>query len=58
MLFFSKDALIIDLEDSVLPAEKPAARAEVGRWMSSVTWGDKTVCVASNGSGDFLVMYW
>ena len=42
------DALIIDLEDSVLPAEKPAARAEVGKWMASTNWGDKTVCVRIN----------
>lgn len=42
------DALIIDLEDSVLPAEKPAARAEVGKWMASTHWGDKTVCVRIN----------
>eukprot|EP00913_Durusdinium_trenchii_P026066 g24453.t1 len=42
------DALIIDLEDSVLPAEKPAARADVARWMSSIQWGQKTVCVRIN----------
>lgn len=42
------DALIIDLEDSVLPAEKPAARVEVGKWMTSTQWGDKTVCVRIN----------
>ena len=42
------DALIIDLEDSVLPAEKPQARADVGKWMASTHWGDKTVCVRIN----------
>jgi len=42
------DALIIDLEDSVLPAEKPQARADVGKWMASTQWGDKTVCVRIN----------
>eukprot|EP00439_Symbiodinium_sp_Y106_P078842 s741_g17.t1 len=38
------DALIIDLEDSVLPAEKASAREEVSKWMTSTDWGSKTVC--------------
>eukprot|EP00440_Ansanella_granifera_P059767 gb/GFBE01064778.1/.p1 GENE.gb/GFBE01064778.1/~~gb/GFBE01064778.1/.p1 ORF type:complete len:471 (+),score=111.24 gb/GFBE01064778.1/:1-1413(+) len=42
------DALIIDLEDSVLPADKPAAREAVSRWMTDTNWGNKTVCVRIN----------
>ncbi|CAE7570791.1 mcl2 [Symbiodinium natans] len=42
------DALIIDLEDSVLPAEKASAREEVSKWMTSTQWGSKTVCVRIN----------
>lgn len=44
----SADALILDLEDSVVLADKPAARAEVGRWMGAVDFGEKTVCVRIN----------
>jgi len=32
----------------VLPAEKAAAREEVSKWMTSVQWGNKTVCVRIN----------
>eukprot|EP00930_Biecheleria_cincta_P074075 TRINITY_DN61300_c0_g1_i1.p1 TRINITY_DN61300_c0_g1~~TRINITY_DN61300_c0_g1_i1.p1 ORF type:complete len:470 (-),score=100.37 TRINITY_DN61300_c0_g1_i1:56-1465(-) len=42
------DALIIDLEDSVLPADKPAARDAVSRWLSETHWGDKAVAVRIN----------
>lgn len=42
------DALIIDLEDSVLPGEKASARVEVGKWMKAVDWKEKTVCVRIN----------
>lgn len=42
------DALIIDLEDSVLPADKPAARKAVSSWLTNTDWGTKTVCVRIN----------
>lgn len=42
------DALILDLEDSVAPADKSAARKEVARWMDSVDFGKKTVLVRIN----------
>lgn len=42
------DALIIDLEDSVTPAEKINARREVARWLDTVNFGSKTVCVRIN----------
>jgi len=42
------DALIIDLEDSVLPADKPAARESVSQWMTTTDWGSKTVAVRIN----------
>jgi len=42
------DALILDLEDSVSPADKPAARKEVSRWLDNIDFGKKTVCVRIN----------
>lgn len=42
------DALIVDLEDSVAPADKLAARLEVSRWMETVDFGTKTCCVRIN----------
>lgn len=42
------DALILDLEDSVNPVDKPAARKEVSRWLESRDFGAKTVCVRIN----------
>jgi len=42
------DALILDLEDSVAPADKPTARKEVCRWLDDVDFGAKTVLVRIN----------
>mmetsp|Transcript_109044 Transcript_109044/g.326149 ORF Transcript_109044/g.326149 Transcript_109044/m.326149 type:complete len:466 (+) Transcript_109044:54-1451(+) len=42
------DALILDLEDSVTPADKPAARREVRRWLDCTDFGNKSVCVRIN----------
>lgn len=42
------DAIIIDLEDSVAPADKLTARKEVSRWLDSTDFGSKTVCVRIN----------
>jgi len=42
------DALILDLEDSVTPAGKPAARKEVAQWLDNVDFGSKTVLVRIN----------
>lgn len=42
------DALIIDLEDSVLLADKPDARREVSRWLDCTDFGKKAVCVRIN----------
>jgi len=42
------DALILDLEDAVAPADKPAARREVGRWLDCTDFGNKSVCVRIN----------
>lgn len=40
------DAVIIDLEDAVPPAEKPTARAAVAQWLSP----ERPVLVRANGS--------
>lgn len=42
------DTLILDLEDSVAPAEKPQARIEVSRWLEEADFGGKEVCVRIN----------
>lgn len=42
------DGLILDLEDSVVPADKPAARREVSRWLETADFGSKTVLVRIN----------
>jgi malyl-CoA/(S)-citramalyl-CoA lyase len=43
------DVVNLDLEDSVAPADKPAARANVIRAIGEVDWGRKTVSVRING---------
>jgi citrate lyase subunit beta/citryl-CoA lyase len=42
------DAIILDLEDAVAPAEKPAARAALARAVPSVRQGGADVCVRIN----------
>lgn len=42
------DALILDLEDSVLPDDKPEARKKVGQWLDSWDFKGKVVCVRIN----------
>lgn len=41
------DAVIVDLEDAVAPADKEAAREALGRWLASA--GEATVIVRVNG---------
>jgi malyl-CoA/(S)-citramalyl-CoA lyase len=43
------DVINLDLEDSVPPADKPAARANVIRAIDAVDWGTKTLSVRING---------
>lgn len=43
------DVVNLDLEDSVAPADKAAARANVVRALSEVDWGRKTLSVRING---------
>jgi malyl-CoA/(S)-citramalyl-CoA lyase len=43
------DVINLDLEDSVSPADKPAARAAVIEAIGSVDWGNKTLSVRING---------
>jgi citrate lyase subunit beta/citryl-CoA lyase len=43
------DSLILDLEDAVAPAMKPAARENVRKAMSNLAFGDKEVGVRING---------
>lgn len=43
------DVINLDLEDSVAPADKAAARANVIQAISDVDWGNKTVSVRING---------
>jgi citrate lyase subunit beta/citryl-CoA lyase len=42
------DMVFLDLEDSVAPLEKPAARGKVVKAISEGDWGDKVVCVRIN----------
>jgi len=48
------DAVFLDLEDSVLPEQKVAARASVVAALNSIDWRDKTVCVRINELGTDL----
>ncbi len=43
------DVINLDLEDSVPPADKPAARANVIEAVGAVDWGTKTLSVRING---------
>ncbi|MGF1658803.1 MAG: HpcH/HpaI aldolase/citrate lyase family protein [Rubrimonas sp.] len=43
------DVINLDLEDSVSPADKPAARANIVRAISEIDWGTKTLSVRING---------
>ncbi len=43
------DVINLDLEDSVSPADKPQARANIIEAISSVDWGRKTLSVRING---------
>ena len=43
------DVINLDLEDSVSPADKPEARANVIKAISDVDWGKKTLSVRING---------
>ena len=43
------DVVNLDLEDSVAPADKPAARANIIAAISGVDWGRKTLSVRING---------
>ncbi len=45
------DAVIIDLEDAVPPQERPAARANVARWLSA----DRPVLIRITGPEDFFL---
>ena len=47
------DAVILDLEDSVPPAERPAARAEIGEWLAEAgATPTPAVCVRINGPSE------
>ena len=43
------DVINLDLEDSVAPADKPQARANIIKAISEVDWGTKTLSVRING---------
>jgi malyl-CoA/(S)-citramalyl-CoA lyase len=43
------DVINLDLEDSVAPADKPAARANIIRAIDEIDWGNKTLSVRING---------
>ena len=43
------DVVNLDLEDSVPPADKPAARANVIQAIDEIDWGSKTLSVRING---------
>ena len=43
------DVINLDLEDSVSPADKPAARANIIAAISDIDWGGKTLSVRING---------
>ena len=46
---FGADAVILDLEDSVAPDDKPAARKTIIEAIGDVDWGDKYLAVRING---------
>jgi len=43
------DVINLDLEDSVAPADKPAARANIIEAIGAIDWGTKTLSVRING---------
>ena len=43
------DVINLDLEDSVAPADKPQARANIIKAISDIDWGRKTLSVRING---------
>jgi malyl-CoA/(S)-citramalyl-CoA lyase len=43
------DVINLDLEDSVPPADKPAARANIVKAIDEIDWGAKTLSVRING---------
>jgi malyl-CoA/(S)-citramalyl-CoA lyase len=43
------DVINLDLEDSVSPADKPAARANIIKAINEIDWGSKTLSVRING---------
>lgn len=43
------DVINLDLEDSVAPADKPQARANIMEAIDSIDWGKKTLSVRING---------
>jgi malyl-CoA/(S)-citramalyl-CoA lyase len=43
------DVINLDLEDSVAPADKPQARANIIKAISEIDWGKKTLSVRING---------
>ena len=43
------DVVNLDLEDSVAPADKPQARANIVRAVNELDWGHKTLSVRING---------
>src|SRR6188508_3262641 len=43
------DVINLDLEDSVPPADKPAARANIIKAINEIDWGNKTLSVRING---------
>lgn len=45
----SADAIFIDLEDAVAPAQKEKARDEVITALNTLDWGARVVCVRVNG---------
>ena len=44
------DAVVVDLEDAVAPAAKPAARAAVGRWLAATPQPDRVVVRINDAS--------
>lgn len=43
------DVINLDLEDSVSPADKDAARANIIKAINEIDWGNKTLSVRING---------
>ena len=43
------DVINLDLEDSVAPPDKPAARAHIVKAVNAIDWGKKTLSVRING---------